>query len=692
MNGLASRYFQRLFPIMIIALVVLGVGAYWNEQGKQLEFYGDMGKKVTHGTNETLEIWINEQINVVQTLAEDPRVIAACSNPRDSVVVDSAKQFLKQVHRKYPHYENIPLIAKMGKDQALEISVNGEKKLVKNGQFFSDTVDGKTIGKGGEESRFIKEVLAGAPYFISHVYPSFLRGNPLFVVSAPVKRDGVVVGAILVAPQMSYFTDRFIDNNRTGNTGYMMMLDDRGMVISHPRKEDILNAQTAEKFKPLLAMINQGKTNFEIESDGVEKRCIVAKLNGDGKYVTNQWYIVFAQETREILSPAVRTTWIVDGIVFLVFLLITVMIYWLTRTMILKPIHDTSIYLEQISQGDYSTTIGKQFLTRKDEFGTWARALNDISHNMRDMIRKISQSAEHVAASSEEFAASADQSSRAANQVAGSISQVAQGAEMQLNAVNETVIVLDKMSASIDQVATNANFAAEKSDRAAQTAKDGGQSIKAAVTQMLQIKQTVTALAREIAKLGGQSKEIGQIVETISGIAGQTNLLALNAAIEAARAGEQGRGFAVVAEEVRKLAEQSQEAAKRIAQLIGAIQGDTDQTIAAMNEGTHEVNLGAEVVSSAGKAFEEIISLIMQVSIQVKDISAAIQQIAVGSQQAVTSVVAIDKLSKVAVEEAQTVSAAAEEQSASMEQIASSSHSLTVMAQQLQDAVSTFKI
>lgn len=692
MNGLASRYFQRLFPIMIIALVVLGVGAYWNERGKQLEFYDEMGKRITHGTNDTLEIWINEQINVVQTLAEDPRVIAACFNPRDSAAVDNAKKFLKQVHSKYPHYENIPLMAKLGKDQALEMLVNGEKKLVKSGQFFSDTVDGKTIGKGGEDSRFIKEVLAGAPYFISHVYPSFLRGNPLFVVSAPVKKDGVVVGAILVAPQMSYFTDRFIDNNRTGNTGYMMMLDERGMVISHPRKEDILNAKTSEKFKPLLAMINQGKTNFAIESDGVEKRYIVAKLNSDGKYVTNQWYIVFAQEIREILSPAVRATWIVDGIVFLVFLLITLMIYWLTRTIILQPIHDTSVFLERISQGDYSTTIGKQFLNRKDEFGTWARALNDISQNMRKMISKISQSAEHVAASSEEFAASADQSSQAANQVSGSISQVAQGAEVQLNAVNETVIVLDKMSVAIQQVATNANLAAEKSYRAAQTAKEGGQSIEAAVTQMLQIKQTVTTLSREIAKLGGQSKEIGQIVETISGIAGQTNLLALNAAIEAARAGEQGRGFAVVAEEVRKLAEQSQEAAKQIAQMIGAIQGDTEQTIAAMNEGTHEVNLGAEVVSSAGKSFEDIISLIMQVSVQVEDISSTMQHIAAGSQQAVSSVMAIDTLSKAAVGEAQTVSAAAEEQSASMEQIASSSQSLTKMAQELQEAVSIFKI
>jgi len=195
-----------------------------------------------------------------------------------------------------------------------------------------------------------------------------------------------------------------------------------------------------------------------------------------------------------------------------------------------------------------------------------------------------------------------------------------------------------------------------------------------------------------VARLGERSKEIGQIIDTIAGIAGQTNLLALNAAIEAARAGEQGRGFAVVAEEVRKLAEQSQEAAKQIGTLITEIKDETDKAVAAMNEGTREVKTGAAAVNAAGQTFSEIAAMVTEVSAQVREISQAIEQMSGVSQNIVTAVQKIDTLSKNAATEAETVSAATEEQSASMQEIASSSQALAKMAQEMQGTIRQFRI
>jgi methyl-accepting chemotaxis protein len=277
------------------------------------------------------------------------------------------------------------------------------------------------------------------------------------------------------------------------------------------------------------------------------------------------------------------------------------------------------LFSQELAAGDFRDKPRR--VLRKDEVGKLADALSIMRDNLRTALKKVNESAEQVAASSEELTASAEQSAQAVTQVAGTISDVAQGAEKQSKAANETSAVVEQISAGIQQAAANANQVANNSAQAEERANDGNESVQIAVNQMANIEQTVANSAQVVAKLGERSKEIGQIVDAISGIAGQTNLLALNAAIEAARAGEQGRGFAVVAEEVRKLAEQSQEAAKQIATLIGEIQGDTDIAVAAMKEGTKEVKVGTEVVTTAGQAFKEIKDLVTQVSEQVREIS-----------------------------------------------------------------------
>ncbi|MDR3562114.1 MAG: methyl-accepting chemotaxis protein [Negativicutes bacterium] len=386
---------------------------------------------------------------------------------------------------------------------------------------------------------------------------------------------------------------------------------------------------------------------------------------------------------------AVISNSIISGVSLLALILCSSFGYWVARS-IARPVGSVTDALAEVANGNL--TVRDLDIETTNEVGRLASALNAMKNNMTGLVRQIQNNSHQVAASAEELTASAEQSAQAANQVAGSITEVATGADKQVAAVNETSSIVEQMSAGIQQIAASSQTVAGVTDKTAGAATEGSKAVETAVGQMKTIEHTVNSSAQVVTKLGERSKEIGQIVDTISGIAGQTNLLALNAAIEAARAGEQGRGFAVVAEEVRKLAEQSQEAAKQIASLIGEIQSETDKAVVAMNQGTQEVKVGTEVVNTAGRAFGEITGLIGQVSSQIREIAAAIQQMASGSQQVVNSVRQIDRIGKEAAGHTQTVSAATEEQSASMEEIASSSQALARMAEELQNAVSKFTV
>lgn len=421
------------------------------------------------------------------------------------------------------------------------------------------------------------------------------------------------------------------------------------------------------------------------ETEPSQKRGYVKLFEPWGWVVCTGIYI---DDVEKVVQKQIKTIIIINAVLALVTFMFT---YWFSRKKIVQPLESVISKLGEMasSGGDLTQKIS---IDSNDELGKLASVVNSLLDSMRQLIRQIAQTSEQVAAAAKELTVNAEQSAQSTNQVAASINEVAVGAAKQANVVDATTSAVEQVSASIQQVAANANAVSGEAEKTAAAANEGDKAVNAAMSQMDSIEKSVSSSAQVVMKLGERSKEIGQIVDTISGIAGQTNLLALNAAIEAARAGEQGRGFAVVAEEVRKLAEQSQEAAKQIASLISEIQSETENAVVAMSDGNREVKIGADVVNNAGKAFKEIVSLIGNVSSEVREISAAIQQMASGSQQIVSAVRDIDRISKDSAGQTQTVSAATEEQSASMEEIAASSQSLARMAEELQGAVGRFRV
>jgi methyl-accepting chemotaxis protein len=357
---------------------------------------------------------------------------------------------------------------------------------------------------------------------------------------------------------------------------------------------------------------------------------------------------------------------------------------------IARPVTEVATSVQEIATGNLA--VNDLTVNSRDEIGQLATSFNAMKQHLRELIHQASESASQVAAASEELTATADQAAVASSQVADSISEVAAGTDKQVKSVNAAANIVERMSSNIQEISGKISHVAELSIKTATAATTGKDAVESAISQMDTIERSVSGSAEVVTKLGERSKEIGQIVDTISGIAGQTNLLALNAAIEAARAGEAGRGFAVVAEEVRKLAEQSEEAAKQISSLIGEIQSDTTKAVISMQAGTQEVKHGTKVVVDAAEAFSNINTMVNSVSDQANEVAASVRQLTTDSQTIVGEVRAIEKISRDTSAETQTVSAATEEQSASLQQIAAASQSLAQMAEQLQTAVHRFHV
>ena len=345
---------------------------------------------------------------------------------------------------------------------------------------------------------------------------------------------------------------------------------------------------------------------------------------------------------------------------------------------------------EKLNEGDFRDK-GNHTGDRLDEFGIMQNAVLNMRTTINQLMKKTSQNAEQLAASSQELTASAHQSAQASEQVAQSVTNSASAVAEQQQYVADAMDAIQHAMGSIHALNDASNVVGEKVDEAAKQAAAGSEAIEDAVNKILSVEKIVNQAAATVDKLGQRSKEIGQIVEAISGIAEQTNLLALNAAIEAARAGEHGRGFAVVSEEVRKLAEESQEAAQKIAQLIGAIQNDTDDAVASMHEGSIAVKEGTKSVEDLRTSFEHIGNASAQVTDRTRSMANDIKSVSDDTDLIRTRSEKISEKSAGVASEMESVSAASQQQSASAEEIASASSALANLAQDLQTSLQHFQ-
>ena len=614
---ISTQYLLLLIPAISLLFITFAIAVYHLGKPEAMKTNLEISEIIAKKTNQALIRWLEEQIRTAQTIARDPRIVDVCATPADTQKRAAAQKFLSEMHARYPYYENIPLAIKLAESQTVLIDAQGEKKLIGNGNFFIDTVDGKTIGKCGPQFSYIKNVFSGKPYFISEVYPSLLRGNPIFVVAVPIVQNGAIIGATIVAPRMDYFTEFFVEKSVIGVSGYLSMIDHDGMIISHPQKKLILNSKGQDLIKPVMDRIGGGESYFVSSFEGTKKVYYVEKLTTTQFHMEDSWYIIFSRGYDEVLEGIfafLKKTFIS---MLLIAILVTLLVYFLTRALITKPMDNVTEATNSIAHGDLRVQINTG--ESLNEVGILSRAINNMTGNIREQTIKIKEAVDTLNEIAASIVTASSQQEEAMKGFEGNVAQVGVSAT-QISATSQ------ELARTMDGV-KNAALEASRLANAGQASLSGLQGA------MQTLSNGTDVISEKLALMHQKAESVDSIIATITKISDQTNLLSLNAAIEAEKAGEYGRGFSVVAREIGRLANETAISTLDISDIINEMQASVEDGVKEMDRFREGVTHGVRSAGDATMQLSQVIAKVANLSPEFDKVNEGMHFQSLGSRQ-----------------------------------------------------------
>jgi len=350
---------------------------------------------------------------------------------------------------------------------------------------------------------------------------------------------------------------------------------------------------------------------------------------------------------------------IISGFLLLVFVGIGISLFVFNRYLF-TPLNKLIEDMNSCANGDFGIQVKRKGLR---EFYALATALSELILKLREQMNVIRSNAGNVATSSEELSVFTKNARQASLK--------------QQNETSSVASTITQMSATVAEVTKSAVSAAESANQADNIALEGQNVIGSTITSIQNLVDEVNQAGEVIQRVESDSNDVSTVLQVIRGIAEQTNLLALNAAIEAARAGEQGRGFAVVADEVRSLAQRTQDSTIEIRDIIERLQTGTKDAVQVIQKGHEGANKSVERAADAEKALQTIISSVASIVTMNDQIASAAEEQSTVSEEIGKNVVAINDLT--------------DQSTSASEQIAVSSEELANYATALQASVAHFK-
>ncbi|WP_287127098.1 cache domain-containing protein [Desulfobacter sp.] len=641
----------------ILPLVVVGIFSIIKASTALVSIAEGQAKLTAENIATMVDLSMKQEVGKAEAMASESSIREIAKGSGNAETLAAAETYLAEVYKR------------IGENYVFFFVTDSSGQVIADSDYGKYRRENMNLG-----DRDYFQAAKSGKSVISEPLISKASGLHIFVVAVPLQdNSGSFAGILGVSVKLSVLSEQ-ITQVKIGETGYPFMLAKDGLFIAHPVKDYIFKLNVSK----LDGMEDIARRSLAQEA-GVEKYRFKGtdKIAGFAPVPATGWSLVVTQNESEFLASVVsiRNMVLAAGGIFLVLTVLAVL--WFVKGIMALLGHDPSEIANvanQIAAGDLTY----QFpTTGKPLTGVYA-SMQQMTNNLKNMFKDISQGIQTLTSSSTELSAVSQQMTSGAEQSSQKANNVASAAEEMATAMNSVAAATEQTSANLQMIVAAAEeMSATINEIASNTAK-GSQTTTQAVEKAEHISQRVDALGKAAA-------EISKVTEAIADISEQTNLLALNATIEAARAGEAGKGFAVVAGEIKELAKQTARATEEIGLKIGEVQTSTTESVEAIKAIVEIIDDINSIVSSVATAIEEQSATTQEISNNVSQAATGVQEVNENVNQ--TSTVAAQVTADV-----HQVSQSADEITAGSMQINESALELSKLSESLNEMISRFKL
>ncbi|KGG80502.1 hypothetical protein Y919_05835 [Caloranaerobacter azorensis H53214] len=650
---LKTKLILIITTLVFLSSTVSGLISYSNQKEAILNELKDTNSNLAKILSNQIETFLNEKIKLLESISSLDGIT--------SLDRDSQTKILKSIKTKQPDFSLLFVTNLKGYQIARS--------------------DGKTFYSDLSKRQYIKDVKEKKRTVISDILISKTTGKPSLAIVTPIfDSDNKMIGILGAFVDLSTI-ENFRKEIAIGKTGFAFVVDSEGKVLAHPDKNIIQERVSYSNIEPVKEVLKKkiGTTIYEINGTKYYASYRPVSILNGGVIVQQSYKEAFSALNKVRLSTAIIT---------IIIILVASAIGYIFSLSITKPISKLVFFANGLSEGDLTQKIN---IKNKDEIGKLASAFEKMNNNLKNLLNNINIASEKVNKAALNLSESSSQVSEISEQISVAIDELASGNSAQAASIENTSNSINEIVKSIETISNKSIESARISNESKLLADRGIEIINNQNNKLKQSAEAIKNVSNSIENLNKKSEEINQITNLINSIAEQTNLLALNASIEAARAGEAGRGFSVVADEIRKLAEQSQESVEQINNILIDMVNDIKDVVLITRD-TLEIFKEQESLSqNTTDAFYKISDSINKVLHQTNDIAEAIEKVKSETDNMVDEIQSISAVSEESAASAEEVAASTQEQSSSIQRISVAAQELAELSINLEKEVRKFK-